>query len=397
MIFFLARYKKYLLIIFVYLICFFAFTNFMKKQVPDTFFVENHDEEISLNGICFLKIKIKPKFNKSVLASANENSNLKAKAKIFNCIPIKNVNLEVKKRNIAIPCGTPFGIKIFTEGVMVVDVEEKLNKSIKCGDIITKINNQNINSSEEFTEFIENSKGEILNITLERKNITFCVETKASKCENTYKIGLWVIDGSAGLGTITFILHDTKIFTGLGHGIKNKYTGSILPIGNGKIYRVFISSIKKSTKNNVGELKGSIINNNMIGELKINQENGVYGYFQSSSYWPENSKIMPIAFKQEVKTGWAELIFNQEKYKVYIRKITYGNYQNIFIEIMDPRLLKEYGGILRGMSGCPIIQDDRVVGVLTGALNSDPALGFGSFAENLAINCEKLQMYYPGR
>lgn len=312
----------------------------------------------------------------------------------LNIIPASAKSKEV------IVGGDAFGLKLYCKGVMITKFEYFIsnNKKIcpaktsgmKKGDIIQKVNNKIINSNEELEKEIKNSKGKTLFITAQRNNkpINFKIKPEIDK-DNNYHIGLWIKDSCAGIGTITYYDNNKKTYGALGHGICDINTKKIIPNEKGEILIAKITDIKKSNNNNIGTLNG-IFTNNIIGNIKKNTPIGLYGELYSKN----KSKKITVADKYEIKQGSAKLIttINGESPKAYNIEIlgvcnnSEKSNMNFIISIKDKELIKQTGGIVQGMSGSPIIQNNKLIGALTHVFLDDCKKGYGIFAENMIKN-----------
>ena len=280
------------------------------------------------------------------------------------------------------PGGMTFGVKFFTQGVLVVGFSDvicengKSNPAYEAGlrtkDIITKIDGKEIVGTEAVIQAIEKADGRSISITFVRdgKENTVTLTPAFSVEENKYKTGMWIRDSGAGIGTVTYIDPETYGFAGLGHGICDVDTGELMPISHGSVMNVTLYGISKGAPGSPGELKGHF-SGNKTGELFGNSECGVFGRFSSlpDTY---SSEPLPIAKKNEVKTGEAHILCtiagNEIKdYKIEITAINKrdSDTKNFSLKITDPTLLEASGGIVQGMSGSPIIQDGKLVGAVT--------------------------------
>ncbi len=291
------------------------------------------------------------------------------------------------------PGGMPFGVKIQIKGLQVVKFNEgnspARSAGIKPGDLITKVNNIEIESIENFSNLINKSNGKDITITVVRndKEINFKVKPIYDSDEGKYKTGVWIKDSTSGIGTVTFINPENNAFGGLGHGICDSYTGKVIELSRGTVLDVKINGVLKGQIGKAGELKGTF-NTKKIGTLNKNSACGVFGFLSSMPTAPENKlKLCP---KNEVKASnayiWCTLSDEApQKYSIQISDIdlSNGGYKNFKIKITDKRLLERSGGIVQGMSGSPIIQDGRLVGAVTHVLINDPTEGYGIFIENM--------------
>lgn len=320
--------------------------------------------------------------------------------KLFNKIPFKDVDVEIMPKIYVIPSGKPIGVKMYTDGVLIVGISYVTDSSgkniypakdakIHEGDIIKKINGINIHSIEEMSECINNSDGR-LNITIERGRTLYDVSADACRSgdDGNYRLGIWVRDTAAGVGTMTFYHPETKSFASLGHAITDIDTGDILKLDHGEIISCDIISVNKGSKGEPGELIGTFTNDSM-GDIYINNSLGVYGKLNSN--FSADAEPMPIATRFEIRTGEAQILADVDgngvrTYNIEILRSAKDNSQNnkgIIFKVTDDELIKKTGGIVQGMSGCPIIQDNMLIGAVTHVFINDPTKGYGIFSENM--------------
>ncbi len=312
--------------------------------------------------------------------------------------PVKEVAVNVVESSVVTIGGTPFGIKLYTDGVLIVslsDVSTEKGKrcpsqecGLKTGDLILSINGTEVFTNKEVASLVENSGGKPLKIEFSRNNIvsTTTLHPVFSKEEKTYKAGLWVRDSSAGIGTVTFYDAKSGILAGLGHPICDVDTGEIMPISGGEIVPARIYSVAKSTAGSPGELRGGF-ERGRLATLDSNNPAGVYGRMTVDAI----GDTYPVGLKQEIKEGDAKILttINGTKPQWYTIRIRNVNYKensitrNMLIEITDAALLKETGGIVQGMSGSPIVQNGKLIGAVTHVLVNDPTKGYAIFAENM--------------
>ncbi|OGO87216.1 MAG: SpoIVB peptidase [Clostridiales bacterium GWF2_36_10] len=316
-----------------------------------------------------------------------------------NLLSITTLANKNSERITLSPSGKAFGVKYFTKGALIVgltDIETAQGLSspardagLEVKDIIINVGGKEIKSAEDFQSVVANSGGNGIEIKYVRegseKNIN--VTPVIDKTDNTYKLGIWVRDSTAGIGTITYINNDTGEFGGLGHGICDSETGILLPLDRGIIVDVTITDIVMGKKNAPGELKGKF-DRYRKGELNKNTEVGVFGKFDN--YKSENNQEFPIGFKDELKVGKAYILTTldngkPEQFEIEIEKIynDSGSTKNFMIKITDSKLLVKTGGIIQGMSGSPIIQDGKLFGAVTHVLVGDSTRGYGIHIENM--------------
>lgn len=325
----------------------------------------------------------------------------KVDLKLFGLFPIKTSDVEQITDSMLIPGGAPFGIKLFTDGVVVIGLNEidssgimqnpAKSAGIKIGDIIVEMDGEKIYTNEDVANIIIRSNGEKIKILVNRNSSMFTTSLYPvlDSQDNTFKGGLWVRDSSAGIGTVTFYNPITQVFGGLGHAICDVDTGKILPLMSGDVVGVNINNVYKGNRGTPGELRGNFISSKPIGGLSINDETGVYGVMYNNNI--VSGEPIPIALKQEIKEGNATILTTLEgskpkEYEVKIEKVQLGFQsisKNMVIKITDKSLLDKTGGIVQGMSGSPIIQNGKIVGAVTHVFVNDPTKGYGIFIENM--------------
>ena len=317
---------------------------------------------------------------------------------LFNAIPIKNSSLTVSDRHYVVPSGEIFGLRLFTEGVLIIKTEtvdsSEGNVSpcdmagLKKGDIILKVNGEKVVSSNALSDTLSRGDKTVFTVEYERngKKHSTVLNTYYSVSQCKYKAGMWIRDSAAGIGTMSFYDPQTGGFAGLGHGVCDIDTGDILPFSDGDIVSAEITGCYKGQKGKAGELCG-VFSQETIGVLLSNNSKGVYGVLSKPG---STNQAIPIAMKREVREGKAEIISTVNelspcRYEVEISNINFtsGENKNMVIKITDEKLIEKTGGIVQGMSGSPIIQDGKLIGAVTHVLVGDPTKGYGIFAETM--------------
>ncbi|MEG2235958.1 MAG: SpoIVB peptidase [Clostridia bacterium] len=285
--------------------------------------------------------------------------------------------------------GETVGIKLLATGVLVMQLDRD-DTSLQIADVILKVNNVKIETNIELQNLAKNSNGKKLNLEIMRKDKIFNLEITPifDELTNEYKLGLWVKDSSAGVGTITFFDRKKLRFAALGHAVTETKENYILPITSGGITSTDIYFIKKGITKVPGELKGTITMN-IVGEIIHNTQKGIYGKIYNNEY-VKDKKSIKVSSKTEIKEGLAYIYsYLDDKeaklYEIQIEKIllnSSGN-KNMIIKITDEKLINKTGGIVQGMSGSPIIQNGKLIGAVTHVFLNDPTRGYGVFIENM--------------
>lgn len=346
--------------------------------------------------------------NKTILTASNINkekisntgsNNLNLN--LFGGIKLKNINVDVIPKTTVIPLGNAIGMKLYTKGVLVVgmsqidtdDNEKKKpyeNSGIEQGDTILEVNNNEIENTEDLITEVRNSNGNPITIKYLRENQTLETSITPVKSQNEYKIGLWVRDAAAGVGTLTFYEPSTNIFMALGHGISDIDTEKIVDISSGELITANIISIVKGKKGTPGEIRGSIESGYNIGNIYKNTNFGVYGTVLNKGILSINSsEALEVASRDEIQEGKAQIICQLDnsgtkKYDIEIEKVYIANNEDnksMLIKITDNELLEKTGGIIQGMSGAPVIQNGKFIGAITNVLVNDPTQGYAVFGD----------------
>lgn len=323
---------------------------------------------------------------------------------------LKDVTVNVIPNTVVIPGGEAIGLRLYTSGVLVVGMSEIVgtdNKSyspykdsgIQEGDMIVKIDDKAITCTSDLITKVNECNGNSVEITYVRDGNNYITEIKPTKTEeNEYKLGLWVRDAAAGVGTITYYDPESQMFGALGHGILDIDTDQLIDIAKGEVITSKILSIVKGEKGKPGEVQGSIDNGKVIGEVYKNTNFGIYGKLTDVSLI-EGGKTLEVMPRDEVKLGKATIICTldnnkREEYEIEIERLytsTNRNNKNMIIKVTDERLLEKTGGIIQGMSGSPILQDGKFVGAVTHVMVNNPEKGYGIFADTMLKQMKEVE------
>lgn len=295
--------------------------------------------------------------------------------------------------------GNPLGFTIKCSGVIVVAISNESAYELKAGDILTEIEGISVNSLDEITMLINTSTfaGQTLSVNFLRdgKEMQTTIKPIYDEKLKLFKLGLWIRDNSAGVGTLTYIRKDNLRFGALGHPVCDIDTGSVFPISTGNIYKCNIVGYKTGVKGNPGELRGLFLRNgSVLGKLEKNNKFGVYGTVNKKCLNVFDGDEVEVAGRNEVKSGKAQIrctidgtepkFYDIEIVKTYFQA-TESN-KSMFIRVTDKELLSTTGGIVQGMSGSPIIQNGKLVGAITHVFVSDPTKGYGIYADWMINN-----------
>ena len=300
-----------------------------------------------------------------------------------------------------VPGGHTTGIKLFSDGVVVVrtvpvDTEKGSSHpaktaGLKEGDLILKINGKAVDTNEELKAEVEKCKGIAAEIVYRRGDDTKTVRVTPEKSKDgTHQLGLWVRDSMAGIGTVTFIDPQSGEFGALGHGICDVETNFLIPMRAGSVMESKVKAVHKGAAGSPGELVGDYELREDSGVIRKNTDQGIFGVFTKDCDWMKR-EALPIAEKHEVELGSATILSNVDgndvrEYQIKITQIYEEKEENgksMMIRITDPKLIEKTGGIVQGMSGSPIIQNGKLIGAVTHVLINDPLVGYGIFIENM--------------
>lgn len=341
----------------------------------------------------------------SLISNIYEDIDLtKGEVNIFSFLTKKSPTSNELQDLQVIPSGESIGVKIESKGILVVglstvtDVNGKkvspsADAGFAVGDKILKINGENIENETDIVEIVNDKENEEkrLIVSIERKGKPLELSIKpAQSCEDKlYKMGLWVRDNIAGVGTMTFYDTDTGQFGALGHGITDIDSGVLIDIDKGKILKSKVISIQRAKKAVPGEIVGLFTDSNGVyGVIDKNSSFGIYGVLERNRMNKRGTPI-PVAMRNQVKEGPAKIMATieddkVEEFDIEIQKIFRQNNadsKSMIIKVTDPRLIEMTGGIVQGMSGSPIIQNGMLAGAVTHVLINDPLRGYGIFAE----------------
>ena len=321
----------------------------------------------------------------------------------FLGMEIKNIEVYILPQKNVTPGGMCIGVSLFTNGVIVAGNSDifcqdgkKVNPAMQAGlfdgDIITKVNGQQLLNARQLGQLVEESKDKPIKLSVLRNNksVEVNITPAYDVYEKKYRLGLWLRDSTAGIGTITYADNENKKYAALGHAITDPDTGTILPVGTGEIVECTINDIVKGKKGIPGELKGSFrLNSPAYGSISANTEFGLYGDTYSDIINELYPQGVQVASRNSVKEGKATILTTVDgqgiqEYEINIIKANKQDVRaskSMIIEVTDQRLLEKTGGIVQGMSGSPILQNGKLIGAVTHVLISDPQKGYALYID----------------
>ena len=399
----LKKYQKYrrksFLLFCVMLIC--SAYLWLVDAIPDTISILR-GEEVTLAEDLPVTTKLET-VDGTISSSGNINGNsYEVSCRLFGIIPVKRVTVYIVKEAQVIPCGTPFGIYIHTDGVLVVDISDIVQNGItvespaahilKPGDYITAVNGTTVSEKEEVQQAVAQSSGEVMRLSVMREGEPLeCELCPILNDTGNYQLGVWVRDDLAGIGTLTYVDADGR-FGALGHGITDVDVERLVSMKSATAYQAEILSIIRGEKGSPGELVGQIYYTpaNEIGEITKNTKNGIFGRLDGLPDLLQEASAMEIGFKQEIKTGSAQILVTLEDtrqlYDIIISDVDLNPQEankGIAFQVADDTLIQETGGIIQGMSGAPILQNGKVIGAVTHVFVDNPTKGYGIFIETM--------------
>lgn len=367
-----------------------------KESVPDEIRVlKNHDVDWDIM------------FDRKVITydpavEASWRGSYRVECRLFGVIPLKTVKVIPVDTRMVYASGSPVGIYMETEGVLIIDSGEIRNAEgilqspaehiVQPGDYIRKVNGKVLESKKQLIKMVNENQGNPMEMEVMRNEEMIMVSLTPIQTEDgSYKLGLWVRDNIQGIGTLTYI-DETGKFGALGHGISDVDTGEQLNIAQGELYDARILSVQKGTSGSPGELRGVIDYQEYLklGEISGNTSNGITGRLYTGKGSELHKEAYEIILKQNLQTGPAYILSDVgdgvKEYDIQIMKIdrnAKNSNKSFVIQVTDPELLNKTGGIVQGMSGSPIIQNGKIAGAVTHVLVNDPTRGYGIFIENM--------------
>ncbi len=373
----------------------------LKIESEDIYVSKGQGEKVPADRI---SINLGDEFN----LKASDTGKYRAKVYLFNLIPVDTISVNVVTPESVYVGGNIIGIALNTDGILVlgsgsVTLENGTKVSpaeniLRSGDYIIEMNGERIKDKAQFVLLVQKNGEKAIELKVRRNEEEIKVSIKpVMTSDNSYKIGAWIRDDTAGVGTITYYSPEKGVFGTLGHGITDIDTGTLLSISSGEVYRAHVLSIEKGKEGEPGEIVGSMSRSNTdyVGDITENTTIGVFGKNEDRDEVVKklgftSDDLYQIGTAYSVTRGSAYIVScmfgEKECYSVEITDVSYGKVsveKSIKLKITDERLLEKTGGIIQGMSGSPIIQDGKLVGAVTHVTVDDPTTGYGIFIENM--------------
>lgn len=380
----------------------------ISEQIPDTMWTYVGKEEKLFSGLP-VKVEKDETVEALNLTGAGGEATLKSQSKgnysvdvrLFGRFKLKTVNVKVVDRMYLAPSGEPIGIYVETNGLLVLGttsvegkdslVYEPSTNIVKSGDYILRIDGSPVKTIKEFNEAVQKAGARKVKVRIRRNGMETDVAVKPVQAkDNSYKLGIWVREDTQGIGTMTYVTKNGG-FGALGHGITDADTGTLMNLSGGELFNTEILDIIRGERGTPGELEGYInmVADNCIGTIKKNTNLGIFGQLSGDYQKAKNLSYLQVGLKQDVKKEKAYIYCNIEgelkKYEIQIEEINVNSTDNkgMVIRVTDQDLLKLTGGIVQGMSGSPVIQNNQIIGAVTHVLVEDPTKGYAAFIENM--------------
>ncbi|MCL1878812.1 MAG: SpoIVB peptidase [Defluviitaleaceae bacterium] len=330
-------------------------------------------------------------------------------------VPLRRIALDVVPEMEVVPLGVAIGVRINTDGVMVLGTNSFQGESgetfhpaadiLHGGDLILRANDVDINNKEELSDFVAESTGEIT-FLVRRDDAEFEINItpEIAAKDGVRRIGVWVRDSTKGIGTLTFFCPETSEFGALGHGILDVDTKTLLSVRSGRIMPSTVTSVTRGVRGVPGELEGMVDTAVSLGTISTNCTNGIFGTLNAVACAQfENLPRYPIANRTQIREGPATVLTNVsgtevKSYEIEIESINLNpsdETKGFVIRITDDGLLRQTGGIVQGMSGSPILQNGHVIGAITHVFVQDPARGYCIFIESMIRYCQIARQLPP--
>lgn len=390
------------------------------RELPTTLSIALGQETV-LNGSYALSVTVKEEGPVQALSSTDEQlSDVRLQAtgegkttatiSLFGILPLRDVEIDVRDDLILFPGGQAVGVALHTRGVLVVGTGDLSGSDgysparlagLKVGDLITEVDGHALDGTAHLQKLITASGEAPVPLTVQRgdSRLSLMLTPKADRQTGTYRIGAWVRDSTAGVGTLSFYgkvrrqgesAEPSVTYGALGHAITDSDTQQLLTVSRGEVMLADVVDVRKGQRGVPGELKGSFLRENrVLGDITLNNQFGIYGALSAPPAHPLYPDGLPIGRKDAVHTGKASILCTvdsegMKEYDIEIVEVARQSapaQRSMIVRVTDEELLQKTGGIVQGMSGSPILQDGRLIGAVTHVYVNDPTMGYGLFIE----------------
>lgn len=407
----LTKNKKIILFVYFFLLVlsYFAYNiDFVKLyQLPSSIYSSFEEVESAKNDNLFGNF-VSLDFNKNdVKTGENGENESEVIFKLFGFIPIKKVTMKILPEEEVYAGGVPIGLTVYLDGAMVisassVDVENmkvSQNSYLKNGDVIKKIDGQEINDIIDISNVLEKVNNEKTCVEIERNGVIKSFNLPLLKDnDGKVKLGIWVKDDISGIGTLTFVRKSDYGYGALGHPVTNGKSENSLEIKDGKIYNCSLVGINKGRENDPGELKCVFVQRNDIGSIDKNTKFGIFGKLSENASIIDQNLSYKLGGRLSVRPGSAKIISAvsgiREEYDIEIIKANFqskSSDKSMVFRVKDKRLIALTGGIVQGMSGSPIVQDGKIIGAVTHVFLNDSSKGYGIYTDFMLEQLNELE------
>ena len=384
------------------------------KKVPDVIYLEENtntrfDFGLPVQGEIYCisttkdaRIMEDIDFNEAFFIRAGHSNSYEAKLRLFGIIPYKKISFETVEEKSLIPIGVPVGMYGKIDGVCVEDTGSFISADgrrvnpckddLKPGDYILSYNGVVAGKKKDFVNFLNENKENEISLQIRRNGIEKELSVSPVLAEDgAYKIGAWIKDSIQGIGTITFA-DNMGNYKALGHGVNDSQLRDLIELSKGSLYKLSVLSFRKGEARAPGEMVGVIqyTQEYKIGTINGNTDNGIYGQLSAEAFTQlcANKPYYRVGYKEEIVPGKAYILVDfgdgMKEYEIEIEEIRLSNVdKGLIVKVTDEELLELTGGIVQGMSGSPIIQDDKMIGAITHVFVNDPTKGYGIFIEHM--------------
>ncbi|MBE5782914.1 MAG: SpoIVB peptidase [Clostridiales bacterium] len=332
--------------------------------------------------------------------AAVETGQAEVTLSLFGLFPVRRMQVDIEQEKRLVPGGQAVGVALATQGVLVIGVSDVSGRSpaqaagLKAGDVIHSIDGESVTDSEHLTRLVTAAQGKEMRLTFQRdgQERTAVLTPQMDTSSGLWRIGAWVRDSTAGVGTLSFYDPETGNYGALGHAINDGDTGKLLPVRMGALMKAQIVDIRRGQKGTPGELRGSFLRDQVVlGDIEKNTQLGIYGHMDQPHTNPLYPNGLPVGYQESVQIGPAVILstLDENGVRAYEVEIVQKTNQprpaqkSMVIRVTDPDLLERTGGIVQGMSGSPIIQNGKIIGAVTHVFVDDPTMGYGIFIENM--------------
>ncbi len=360
----------------------------VQVEQPDAAVISSGDE--TLQDVAVTDVEL----------AALSEGHAQVRLSLFGGWPFKNVDVRVEESRVLVPGGQAIGVALHTSGVLVVGTSDLTGgganpaqeAGLQPGDVIRSIDGQEIENAQHLTQLVNARGGETVEMVVQRtgREMHMRISPVRDALDGQYRLGVWVRDSTAGVGTLSFYDPESGAFGALGHAITDVDTGESLTVRDGDIMHADIVDVLKGERGEPGELKGSFLKEGeTFGSILLNNAFGIYGQSDETLVNPLYPQGLPVGSRYSVHEGKASILSTVDgdtvrEYEVEItRCVQQGSpaQKGMILRVTDPELLERTGGIVQGMSGSPILQDGHIIGAVTHVYVNDPTQGYGMYIE----------------